>query len=282
MRQTTRSRRPMSPFSSPRSSTTARGARRLLRARGRGAQAALFQSAHRGHRLAVRQADGDRARRRHDGARISALPLLLHPPGLQVRHPRDAAELARPPHHQVAVGLLGLSGTDLEAEARHRAGTRRDVRRRFGVLRARARTDRPRAGAGHRHLAQEPQAQAQEGRPHHLSGGRQRKCGNARRGRAPLQGQERARDRRQRPREGTRAEGDPPLFALRAAGRLLRGGRHAERPDGLPSRAQRRPLAAARQFLAENRDFEVDRRLPEKYFMSLSPEGFLRRKGGRA
>ncbi|MBI3507962.1 MAG: class I SAM-dependent methyltransferase [Proteobacteria bacterium] len=42
------------------------------------------------------------------------------------------------------------------------------------------------------------------------------------------------------------------------------------------------PLAAARQFLAETKDFEIDRRLPEKYLMSLSPDGFLRRKGGKA
>jgi cephalosporin hydroxylase len=43
------------------------------------------------------------------------------------------------------------------------------------------------------------------------------------------------------------------------------------------------PLAAARQFLAETDEFEVDRRLPEKYLMSLSPDGFLRRvKGGPA
>lgn len=42
------------------------------------------------------------------------------------------------------------------------------------------------------------------------------------------------------------------------------------------------PLAAARAFLAENDGFEIDRRLPEKYLMSLSPEGFLRRKGGKA
>jgi len=43
------------------------------------------------------------------------------------------------------------------------------------------------------------------------------------------------------------------------------------------------PLAAMRQFMAETDEFEIDRRLPEKYFMSLSPDGFLRRiKGGPA
>ena len=43
------------------------------------------------------------------------------------------------------------------------------------------------------------------------------------------------------------------------------------------------PLAAMRQFMAETDEFEIDRRLPEKYLMSLSPDGFLRRvKGGPA
>jgi cephalosporin hydroxylase len=38
-----------------------------------------------------------------------------------------------------------------------------------------------------------------------------------------------------------------------------------------------------RQFMAETDEFEIDRRLPEKYLMSLSPDGFLRRvKGGPA